>query len=415
MPTKSKRIAAISLGVMGTGFFSTFFLQESLLKDILQGGFEAGLVGGLADWFAVTALFRYPMGIPIPHTALIPANRQKITKALVSTLENEWLTKESIRDKLKQVHLTEKILSVAEKELSTDLVKKGLASFVLQMIDHLDLNQISSYVVQQIKTYLFSVKIKNFVSSAVDQFYLRQYDEKVLAYLLTHVEEWVSKDHTARELGKMALQAIDNIEADGLLQFALKSFRNMLSEEKIGNMIQSFILNGTSSLRNTDNANRKALLSYVQKQLYSLKENEKLEEEMENWKARIIHEWDLSETISALLLQLKEKFVSFIQSGEFMDTFLLPVLTHAIDKLKADQATMDRIESVIQDKIAQLIEDNHSKIGKLVQENLDRMDNETLIEMIEEKIGNDLQWIRVNGAVCGFLIGVVLVGVKAIF
>ena len=57
---------------------------------------------------------------------------------------------------------------------------------------------------------------------------------------------------------------------------------------------------------------------------------------------------------------------------------------------------------------------NHSKIGKFVQENLDKLDDKTLIEMIENNVGKDLQWIRVNGAVCGFMIGLVLEGIKAI-
>ena len=61
-----------------------------------------------------------------------------------------------------------------------------------------------------------------------------------------------------------------------------------------------------------------------------------------------------------------------------------------------------------------LVENNHSKIGKLVQENLDKLDDKTLIEMIENNVGKDLQWIRVNGAVCGFMIGLVLEGIKAI-
>ncbi|CJD28014.1 Predicted membrane protein [Streptococcus pneumoniae] len=60
------------------------------------------------------------------------------------------------------------------------------------------------------------------------------------------------------------------------------------------------------------------------------------------------------------------------------------------------------------------MEKNHSKIGKLVQENLDKLDDKTLIEMIENNVGKDLQWIRVNGAVCGFMIGLVLEGIKAI-
>ena len=61
-----------------------------------------------------------------------------------------------------------------------------------------------------------------------------------------------------------------------------------------------------------------------------------------------------------------------------------------------------------------LVENNHSKIGKLVKENLDKLDDKTLIEMIENNVGKDLQWIRVNGAVCGFMIGLVLEGIKAI-
>ena len=65
-------------------------------------------------------------------------------------------------------------------------------------------------------------------------------------------------------------------------------------------------------------------------------------------------------------------------------------------------------------QVVTLVEKNHSKIGKLVQENLDKLDDKTLIEMIENNVGKDLQWIRVNGAVCGFMIGLVLEGIKAI-
>src|SRR4051794_35874729 len=97
---KSQHLATISLAVMGTGFLATIPIQHSFWGMILQAGFEAGLVGGLADWFAVTALFRHPLGIPIPHTALLPKNRKRIIAGIISMLENDWLTKESIRKKI---------------------------------------------------------------------------------------------------------------------------------------------------------------------------------------------------------------------------------------------------------------------------------------------------------------------------
>ncbi|MCU4910442.1 DUF445 domain-containing protein, partial [Bacillus cereus] len=84
------------------------------------------------------------------------------------------------------------------------------------------------------------------------------------------------------------------------------------------------------------------------------------------------------------------------------------------NKIKEDEQTVQKIEKWLQKQVVTLVEKNHSKIGKLVQENLDKLDDKTLIEMIENNVGKDLQWIRVNGAVCGFMIGLVLEGIKAI-
>ena len=106
---KSNRMAEISLGVMGAGFVATLPFSGTGLA-LLQGGFEAGLVGGLADWFAVTALFRHPLRIPIPHTALLPKNRDKMTKAITTMVETELLNQESIRSKIKQIRITDIVL-----------------------------------------------------------------------------------------------------------------------------------------------------------------------------------------------------------------------------------------------------------------------------------------------------------------
>jgi uncharacterized membrane-anchored protein YjiN (DUF445 family) len=83
--------------------------------------------------------------------------------------------------------------------------------------------------------------------------------------------------------------------------------------------------------------------------------------------------------------------------------------------LKTDEEKINAIEFWIQQQISVFVDHNHSKVGKLVEENLEKLDNKTLINMIENNVGKDLQWIRVNGAVCGFLIGLVLVGLKLIF
>ncbi|WP_139194449.1 DUF445 family protein, partial [Bacillus sp. MUM 13] len=134
MSLQSKYLAGISLAVMGAGFIATIPAEGSLIGRIAQSGFEAGLVGGLADWFAVTALFRRPFGLPIPHTALLPKNRKTIISKLISLIENDWLTKESIINKLSGISLTVKAIGLTEKQLYTSAVKKALQSFLIMAV-----------------------------------------------------------------------------------------------------------------------------------------------------------------------------------------------------------------------------------------------------------------------------------------
>ncbi|YAR63791.1 DUF445 family protein [Bacillus cytotoxicus] len=154
MSLQSKYIAGISLGVMGIGFVATIPFQHVVAGEIMQGGFEAGLVGGLADWFAVTALFRHPMGLPIPHTALLPKNRKRMTKGLVTTLENDWLTKESITSKLKELQLTQMVLQIAERELQSETVKKGFVTIIEKAIRQMNTEKTCCYCRKRIKNIL---------------------------------------------------------------------------------------------------------------------------------------------------------------------------------------------------------------------------------------------------------------------
>ncbi|MBD5800119.1 hypothetical protein BHU24_20600 [Bacillus pseudomycoides] len=414
MSLQSKYLAGISLGVMGVGFAATIPFQESMIGTIVQGGFEAGLVGGLADWFAVTALFRHPMGIPIPHTALLPKNRKRITKGLVSTLENDWLTKESITNKVKEMKLAQMVLQIAERELQSDAVKKGIVTIAEKAILQIDIEKLAIVIEKELKTYLHTINTGNILQVLIDQLVVQEYDEKTLDYMLVKAKEWTAQDEARYQLGSLGMKAMENIKVDGFLQFTLKSFMNIVDEEKIGSILQKFVISNISSLQNPDNTTRQLILVKVRQELINVKENEAVLQGLENWKESWIANWNAADKIKELLGQAQVRAVAFIKKEEFADQYLLPFLTKQMNKVKEDPVTVQKIEGWLQKQIVNLVENNHSKIGKLVQENLDKLDDQTLIEMIENNVGKDLQWIRVNGAVCGFMIGLVLEGIKAL-
>lgn len=414
MSLQTKYIAGISLGVMGVGFAASIPFQGTVASEIIQGGFEAGLVGGLADWFAVTALFRHPMGIPIPHTALLPKNRKRVTKGLINTLENEWLTKESITNKVKEMQLAQMVLQIAEREMQSDAVKKGIVTIAEKAILSIDTEKLAVIIEKELKTYLHTINTSNMLQVLVDQLVVQEYDEKTLDYILVKVKDWTAQDEARYQLGSLGMKAMENIKVDGFLQFTLKSFMNIVDEDKIGGILQKFIISNISSLQDADNSTRQLILAKIRQEIINVKENEALLQELENWKEKWIANWNGTEKIKEMLEQVQQRVVTFVNNEEFADKYVIPFLQTQMNKIKEDEQTVQKIEEWLQKQVVKLVENNHSKIGKLVQENLDKLDDKTLIEMIENNVGKDLQWIRVNGAVCGFMIGLVLEGIKAI-
>ncbi|MDA2214872.1 DUF445 domain-containing protein [Bacillus sp. GX] len=414
MSLQTKYIAGISLGVMGVGFAASIPFQGTVAGEIIQGGFEAGLVGGLADWFAVTALFRHPMGIPIPHTALLPKNRKRVTKGLINTLENEWLTKESITNKVKEMQLAQMVLQIAEREMQSDAVKKGIVTIAEKAIVTIDTEKLAVIIEKELKMYLHTINTSNILQVLVDQLVVQEYDEKTLDYILVKVKDWTAQDEARYQLGSLGMKAMENIKVDGFLQFTLKSFMNIVDEDKIGGILQKFIISNINSLQDADNSTRQLILSKIRQEIINVKENEALLQELENWKEKWIANWNATDKIKEMLEQVQQRAITFVKNEEFADKYVIPFLQTQMNKIKEDEQTVQKIEEWLQKQVVTLVEKNHSKIGKLVQENLDKLDDKTLIEMIENNVGKDLQWIRVNGAVCGFMIGLVLEGIKAI-
>ncbi|MCM3790937.1 DUF445 domain-containing protein [Domibacillus indicus] len=413
-PTQSKHLASASLAVMGGGFIATIPFQETAWSAILHGGFEAGLVGGLADWFAVTALFRHPMGIPIPHTALLPKNRKKIVAALVNTLENDWLSKESIQSKLQNVHVIQKMIPVVQKEVSSEAVKKEINGLLDQMVRSIDVTKIAPLIEKELKKALRSIDTGHVIEMAVEKLIHHQYDEKALDYMLDRMEQWLNKNETSRQLGRTALRAIEGLELDGFMQFALKSFQQMLSEEKLGSLLQNLLRNALINIKKPEDMNRQAFLLKVKEEMRGITERKEWMEVIEARKEAAIQDWELSGKIEEILTSIQQKASAFIESGECMENYVLPFINRTIRSVQDNPEKINRLEAWAQHQIGVLVEENHSKIGKLVEENLNKLDNETLVHMMENHIGKDLQWIRVNGAVCGFFIGLVLAGIQAL-
>ncbi|RUT35480.1 DUF445 domain-containing protein [Paenibacillus zeisoli] len=412
---KQNYIAGISLGVMGVGFAATLPFHEGALGlRLLQGGFEAGLVGGLADWFAVTALFRHPMGIPVPHTALLPKNREKLTEAVIAMIETELLRKESIGEKIRSIRIAELALNKIKAGVKAGSYNRAISSVLLSVIQNIPVSQLTGIVMREIQQVVDHLDEKAILNRVWDEIVTRGYDEKVLDLALDRADAWARQPETRDMLGKVGIEQIQQIKLGGLMQFAVNAFLGYLNEDKMGDLIQGFILKQVENFRNPDNLNRLKLLAILHVEVNHALERPELLEEIRSWKDNLLDKFDLEKKIEGYIRSLMDRLQLFLGSDEFYEQWLTPFLGTMLKRLEESPERLEQGEQWIQQQAMQLIEKHYSKIGALVRENLNKLSNAELVTFIEGKVGRDLQWIRINGAICGFLVGVGLSLIRAL-
>ncbi|WP_339285198.1 DUF445 domain-containing protein [Paenibacillus sp. FSL R5-0486] len=411
-PKQTKKAAAWSLVVMGAGFAASLPFQGVPVGKLLVGSFEAGLVGGLADWFAVTALFRHPLGIPIPHTALLPKNRDKMTEGLVSAVENNLLNKDSITEKIADFKAAETVLDTLTRELHSDGIKTMIDTLCKRILAGLPLEQIAPLVAREIKSQAGAFDLGPILERAAHQMTERGYDAKALDYGLKQAEEWLVKPETIMFLGESGMKAISGIQMNGLMQFAMNAFLGYMNEERLGGILQGYLFDRVEDMKREGSALRYKVLDMVRTQTVRLAMSEAMQDGINSWKNNMLEGWNAEETVLNKLTELRDKALAAMEDGQYVDTYALPAIERVLIDLRADNELMTGMNAKIVNGVTTLLEKNHSKIGKLVRENVDKMDNATLVSMIEDKVGQDLQWIRINGAVTGFVIGIALTALQ---
>ncbi|MET3195081.1 DUF445 domain-containing protein [Bacillus sp. OAE603] len=390
----SKRLANLSLLVASTGFVATMPFQAKIIQ-ILSGGFEAALVGGLADWFAVTAMFRHPLNIPIPHTALLPKNRAKITEGILSSLNNQWLSKESLIEKVNEQKWIEKGVDSFENMLNDEESKEKIISSIQEFGSSFQKESIERIIQDALHTTLKSISSEKIWSNVIDKIFQNEWDEKTYEFLIDKIEDYVKMPHIKEVIGREIIQFIER------KFFMIKAFLPMIGEEKIIEFIHNGLLDLLIELKNPESDRRKTILSFIRIEAEKSKTNENVIRQLDEWKN------------SGATYAIQE-VTNWIQNKLADRAYILKTLLRLLEFIKKS-GWVNKIDISFKKILNQLIEKYHYKIGELVRMNIEKLSTEEITDLLENKIGKDITWIRVNGAVCGFIIGIILSTIQIIF
>ncbi len=388
-------LVLVSLGVQHQ-HPKIFFLQ------LLTFTLEAALVGGLADWFAVTALFRRPLGWPF-HTALIPRNRDKVIEGIKHLVEENLLSSELIEAKISEIHPTRQWAAATPPE-TLHHASRAFSRTLRTRLRAFNPEVAADFLAESLKDYLKRTSLTPYVIDLLQT--IRDKPDNVVNFALTQLIHKMSAPNTKEGI-KRYLNTHKEVElADSPLNrtlFRLLESVDALNLEDAAGALQEQICTSLHALYDHAHPLRQLFDSSIQTLIDSLDFD--TFKSLEQWKSEVLLAYPWEKTFAHVITALQEELaldeapLSRWLDGQMENLF----------KQFAENAILQQtLDHYLQTSLLRLARANRHWVGQIARNTLETFSNADLNAFIEEKAGNDLQWIRINGSLVGGIIGFTL-------
>ncbi len=374
------------------------------------GGFllaiaEAGIVGGLADWFAVTALFRRPLGLPIPHTGLIPRNWELLATRVGTMVGDRVLTREYLAHELSKLDVAELIARAAEWVSRRDLeeVTRLLLGWVAQELP----STAAGEVVTRLQRVLVAQPLAPLLASGLDLAGQHGWVERASGALARALAEALDRPETQAVLADLIDEVLERYRQRMTfyprLALGMADLLGLIDRARIVAALRAGL---TDAARDSNHPLRRQLVESVAELAGRLRTDGTLIARVEAVKAEVLG--------SSLVAELAEEAATAVRQSLVRDlarpkseavTWLADRLEQWRQSLVEDAALRVDVDHWVKARALELLDRHHGRIAALIEQGVRALGPEGAVRLIEEHAGDDLQYIRVNGTVVGGLAG----------
>lgn len=394
---------------------------QSLLADALLFCSEAALVGGIADWFAVTALFEKPLGFPY-HTAILPQRRESFIEASVTLVQKEFFSRRKIFQHLERLHLMPMLLGwlrepAMEARLTNQLVDY-MRDFLLQQT-----GAQAAVIAAKIREAMAKIEPEEFFALWGSWLQNTGKDKEFLSRVAAY---WRGQASTAaaRQQIKAMLEAYEqektseNVFAQLLAGFAQAV--DLINYEEAAALIQQQLLVMLDELGSSESKLQKELLALFYEKAAELNREPEFHQLTHELKDSLLRDVPLEAAVETMFNHLRLHFLD--DKARDVDPLAehLPVLRSRLEELiseeyrrtlyiiEHDEELHRTVSSFLFDLIGRSALHAQSLVGVIVTDVLSRLTDEQLNHLVYDKVEPDLLWIRMNGSIVGAGIGLVL-------
>lgn len=393
---KMKWIAAGLLGAAG----GLYIAGKAFAWGYLAAFAEAAMIGALADWFAVVALFRHPLGIPIPHTAIVTRNKRSIANSLADFVVGQFLSAEVIGQRLKRYdaarHLSQWLVLPANRAKVAGYLNKAIA----YSMKALDDRRIHDFIAEAARSKLQSIDLSGLMASGLELVTRNHSHRKILHGGLNRFADYVESPDNTDKISAFIKGWSDNSFVQSMIEPFVPTIRTA-----VVNKLRAAAEDETNGLYLEFDEQVRNYISRLQQ-----------DPELQEWVTRQKNTWlnhpEFGHQIESLWGQLRDWVVLDLSHH---DSVIAGKITILVGELEQHLATNEDIRSWINEQIqAALIQAanaNKGMVGDLIREEFANWDDKYMVDKLELYLGKDLQYIRINGTLVGGMFGLLIYAV----
>jgi uncharacterized membrane-anchored protein YjiN (DUF445 family) len=392
---RKRLIATALLGAMAALFISTALApQPGFWILLVRATTEAALVGGLADWFAVTALFRQPLGLPIPHTAILPRNKDRIGEGLATFIERNFLSPDILRAKLRSIDPARLVADWLSMPANADAVARRLVRMLPHLINAIDDRDFRVFIGEALGRHLADIELAPLLGRAIAVLMANGFHETLLDRLLDFCREFLEEREE---------QLYMAAEAQRRRWWIPKAINRQIARAIIGGVKELL-----SKLREPGTPARRNLLREIERCAEQLRTSPVYRARVEEAKLRLLEDAEVKAWLGSVWSDIKRLLLAdFASPQSRMDHALGAVIRSLGHHLGANTAMRKRVNRTMEAMALEIVP-WRAGLAQFLIEIVRQWDTSSFTNRIELVVGSDLQYIRINGTLVGGLVGCLL-------
>jgi uncharacterized membrane-anchored protein YjiN (DUF445 family) len=360
---------------------------------------EAGMIGACADWFAVVALFRHPLGIPIPHTAIVASSKERIGVAIGRFMANNFLSPSVLAERIRDVDISGWAARWILRGDNARNVAQRATSSLNQVITALPREDLNAFLSGAVRGGIESVPAAPFASRLLSLLWahgeMQAVAEKLLAYASTALAKnrEAIRSKVSRRTSRLIPKWIDGMVADKIIDGVTRILDEM---------------------REPSHPWRIEMTSTVEQLIGDLAVKPEMIEKGEELKAKLLATPAMTGQIDALWVAIENRLEA-PQTQAQLTRVLERLLTNVGQRIQNDERLRGGINRWLRVAVLRTVAPRRTEIAEFIRNVVENWDTETLTERIELTVGRDLQFIRINGTIVGGLVGLIIFAVTQLF